>query len=433
MELANHARAASARKGAAVGFAAIAARAGDALAPHLPKLAPKLFRMQFDPNRGVQARDAPGSAPSGVPGGAPGCTSGGLPAWKSRLYRLFVRWRPWGRNPLYVACALAAWCVCVGALTLALVRLWCVRACAGGGRGHLGSFGSGPEKGSRCPLRRDCRRPHQGAPDRKRISTCLEENIHVPDLPTGRKPYLITRMFLIFSPPLQELGSRLYRNRESAAMALADALQGRRWSQVRLRAFVAFYPRSRDAFFPPRRCIFFYPDDASRSSALTLPQVKPHFSELWNMNFRVLDDINATVRTAAASLSRALVSVTVRLCDAEATAPGDAAECVAAALPLLLTLGVPSSAAEVRAVSVRTVAQLAEKASAEALSAHLPDVVAAMLEALAGLEDSRCTHQEFLGITPLCFARSRSSSAPPPSLLRDHSVSASLSARIRRI
>lgn len=54
MELANHARAASARKGAAVGFAAIAAKAGDALAPHLPKLAPKLFRMQFDPNKGVQ-------------------------------------------------------------------------------------------------------------------------------------------------------------------------------------------------------------------------------------------------------------------------------------------------------------------------------------------------------------------------------------------
>lgn len=63
MELANHARAASARKGAAVGFAAIAARAGDALAPHVPRLAPKLFRMQFDPNKGVQARGRLRSCP----------------------------------------------------------------------------------------------------------------------------------------------------------------------------------------------------------------------------------------------------------------------------------------------------------------------------------------------------------------------------------
>lgn len=107
------------------------------------------------------------------------------------------------------------------------------------------------------------------------------------------------------------------------------------------------------------------------------------------MNFRVLDDINATVRTAAQSLSRALVSVTVRLCDSAATPSADAAECVAAALPLLLSTGVPSSAAEVRAVSVRTVAQVAEKAAPEAISAHLSDVVTAMLEALAGLEDSR--------------------------------------------
>lgn len=54
MELANHARATTAKRGAAFGFAAIASRAGDALAPHLPNLAPKLYRMQFDSNKGVQ-------------------------------------------------------------------------------------------------------------------------------------------------------------------------------------------------------------------------------------------------------------------------------------------------------------------------------------------------------------------------------------------
>lgn len=135
------------------------------------------------------------------------------------------------------------------------------------------------------------------------------------------------------------------------------------------------------------------------------PQVKPHFSELWAMSFRVLDDINATVRTAAQSLSRALVSLTVRLCDSAATAPADAADCVAAALPFLLTTGVPSAAAEVRAVSVRTVAQLAEKASPAALAAHLPAVIGAMLEALAGLEDSRRVFYLFSFLFSSLFSR----------------------------
>ena len=50
MDLANYQAMLNSSKGAAYGFAGIAKRAGDALAPHLAKLLPKLYRMQHDPS-----------------------------------------------------------------------------------------------------------------------------------------------------------------------------------------------------------------------------------------------------------------------------------------------------------------------------------------------------------------------------------------------
>ena len=50
MDLANYQAMLNSSKGAAFGFASIAKRAGDALAPHLAKLLPKLYRMQHDPS-----------------------------------------------------------------------------------------------------------------------------------------------------------------------------------------------------------------------------------------------------------------------------------------------------------------------------------------------------------------------------------------------
>ena len=54
MDLANYQAMLNSSKGAAFGFASIARRAGDALAPHLAKLLPKLYRMQHDPSPKMQ-------------------------------------------------------------------------------------------------------------------------------------------------------------------------------------------------------------------------------------------------------------------------------------------------------------------------------------------------------------------------------------------
>ena len=42
------------RRGAAFGFSSIAARAGEQLEAHLPKIVPKLYRYQFDPTPNIQ-------------------------------------------------------------------------------------------------------------------------------------------------------------------------------------------------------------------------------------------------------------------------------------------------------------------------------------------------------------------------------------------
>uniref|UniRef100_A0A8C5D594 Ecm29 proteasome adaptor and scaffold n=1 Tax=Gouania willdenowi TaxID=441366 RepID=A0A8C5D594_GOUWI len=54
MNLANHHAMWNSRRGAAFGFNIIAAKAGEQLAPFLPKLVPRLYRYQFDPNLSVR-------------------------------------------------------------------------------------------------------------------------------------------------------------------------------------------------------------------------------------------------------------------------------------------------------------------------------------------------------------------------------------------
>ncbi|KAG6544514.1 hypothetical protein Mapa_014152, partial [Marchantia paleacea] len=73
---------------------------------------------------------------------------------------------------------------------------------------------------------------------------------------------------------LTQAGSRLWRSRESSCLALADVVQGRRYSEV-----------------------------------------GKFMERIWTMAFRSIDDIKETVRLAGESLCRAVSSLTLRLCD----------------------------------------------------------------------------------------------------------------------
>lgn len=70
------------------------------------------------------------------------------------------------------------------------------------------------------------------------------------------------------------------------------------------------------------------------------------------------------------------------------------AAAVAVVLPLLLTVGVPSSVAEVRRLSLNTVTKLVKQASPALLRPHVADLVVNMLEGLSTLEDSRLNYYQ---------------------------------------
>lgn len=146
---------------------------------------------------------------------------------------------------------------------------------------------------------------------------------------------------------LREMGGRLWRNREAAALALSDLLQGRRWQDV-----------------------------------------KSRFEEIWTMAFRTLDDIKArfspcfsalnkeaccahrsvphallagcceaerfwlswdrlmmalywqeSVRSAATGLIRTLRGLTLRLADPQYTPTAEATAAISVTLPFLLKSG----------------------------------------------------------------------------------------------
>ena len=97
---------------------------------------------------------------------------------------------------------------------------------------------------------------------------------------------------------LQEMGGRLWRNREASCNALSDLLQGRRW-----------------------------------------PELKDKLRNIWTMTLRAADDIKESVRGAASILGKTLRNLTLRLCDPQVTPTKEAQEAVGLALPLLLEQG----------------------------------------------------------------------------------------------
>ncbi|XP_044946463.1 proteasome adapter and scaffold protein ECM29 isoform X3 [Hordeum vulgare subsp. vulgare] len=151
---------------------------------------------------------------------------------------------------------------------------------------------------------------------------------------------------------LVQSGSRLWRSREASCLALADIIQGRRYSQV-----------------------------------------SKHLRKIWTTTFRAMDDIKETVRNAGDSLCRAVSSLTVRLCDVSLTTSSDAKETMNIVLPFLLSEGILSKVASVQKSSINLVMKLA-KGAGIALRPHLSELVSCMLECLSSLEDQRLNYVE---------------------------------------
>lgn len=101
--------------------------------------------------------------------------------------------------------------------------------------------------------------------------------------------------------------------------------------------------------------------------------------------------LQESVRAAAITLARTLRSLTLRLADSAQTSPADSAAAVAAAVPLLLEKGLPSSVGEVQGLTLDTLAKLVKAAAPKAIRPHLPALIGALLESLSGMEVSLTT------------------------------------------
>ncbi|KAH1090696.1 hypothetical protein J1N35_017953 [Gossypium stocksii] len=156
----------------------------------------------------------------------------------------------------------------------------------------------------------------------------------------------------IFDDLLVQCGSRLWRSREAACLALADIIQGRKFDQV-----------------------------------------GKHLKKIWLVAFRAMDDIKETVRNAGDKLCRAITSLTIRLCDVSLTEASDASQSMDIVLPFLLAEGILSKVDSIRKASIGVVMKLA-KGAGIALRPHLSDLVCCMLESLSSLEDQGLNYVE---------------------------------------
>lgn len=157
----------------------------------------------------------------------------------------------------------------------------------------------------------------------------------------------------IMSDQLAALGSREYRSREAACMAVADLLQGRKWERV-------------GRFLEP----------------------------LWLAVLSAVDDVKESVRKAAVTLARALTRLSVRLADAKYTPTSEAQQALAVLVPLLLSKGLGARANDARAVSLSALLKIVDVGGA-LLRPHLSDLVGSLLECMSTLEPAAFSFYQF--------------------------------------
>ncbi|ORX45553.1 ARM repeat-containing protein, partial [Anaeromyces robustus] len=149
------------------------------------------------------------------------------------------------------------------------------------------------------------------------------------------------------------LGDRMWRTRESSCLALADLLHGRKISQL-----------------------------------------EKYLEDLWNMTFRVLDDVKESVRIAAFSACKVLTKITVSNCDPSVVSPENGQKTMNIILPFLLKKGLPSPAEEVRLFALNTVFKLC-KTSGVLLKPHITEIISILLESLSSLEPQAINYLSF--------------------------------------
>jgi proteasome component ECM29 len=149
---------------------------------------------------------------------------------------------------------------------------------------------------------------------------------------------------------LKAQGSKQFRVRHSACLALTDLLSGRSFEQV-----------------------------------------GSYLNEIWANTFRCLDDINEKVRQAAVILAGTLGNLSVRLSDPKYTDRKDATAAMNVVIPVLLEEGINSRQKEIQSISIRCLLNII-KIGGQGLKPHVPEVLGTVLESMSTMEPAQFSY-----------------------------------------
>jgi len=151
----------------------------------------------------------------------------------------------------------------------------------------------------------------------------------------------------------KDMTRQQWRVRESAALAMSDILQSIDWVDM-----------------------------------------KDMFETILVCCFRVMDDVKESVALAGQSLSRSIMSLSVRLTDPQSNKSKDSKEFLSVLFPVLMNQGMNSNVSSIKAFSIRMVAKLIKSAGKDTVQDSMELIVPPLLEALSGMEDSRLNYLE---------------------------------------
>ncbi|KAJ2854751.1 proteasome component M29, partial [Coemansia erecta] len=137
---------------------------------------------------------------------------------------------------------------------------------------------------------------------------------------------------------------------------------------------------------------------ASALSGASSERIMPYLERIWQMSFRALDDIKATVRESGLKACQSLATSTVAWCTPRVPANSkhdqQARSIMAIVVPFLVDKGIVSDAEDVQKFSLRLTLKLC-RASGEYLSPFVPAIVERLLETLSNMEPQAANYLTF--------------------------------------
>ncbi len=119
----------------------------------------------------------------------------------------------------------------------------------------------------------------------------------------------------------------------------------------------------------------------------TLEKYEKYLAKIWELTFKVCDDIKESVRDAAMSLARVLTGVLTRGLEAGESSASSAEKMLKQVLPFLLSpSGLESGAPEVQEFSRKTLLKIIKSSNGKTLRPFVPNLVGRLLALLSSIE-----------------------------------------------